>query len=313
MKKGLLLITAFIAVGLVFTSGADAAEKVFAMVPKLIGHPFYADVERGCQVEAAKLGVKCLFTGSPEADEVAQARVIQDLIAKKGIDGLAIAPNNGASIVPLIADIKAKGIPVITFDSDAPRSGRALFVGTNNIQGGVEAGKAFVAAMPKGGKYAIITGGITAANLNDRINGFRSVLTDKFTEIAGSPFPCDDEPARGIQHIRDLLVKNPNLKGLFFSGGWPMYVYEPFSQALKSHHPDIISGKFVIVSYDTVPTQLKLLKDGYATALVGQRPYAMGKKSIEILKKINEGKSVPRSIDTGVDLVTIKNVDQFLK
>ena len=62
MKKGLLLITAFIAVGLVFTSGADAAEKVFAMVPKLIGHPFYADVERGCQVEAAKLGVKCLFS-----------------------------------------------------------------------------------------------------------------------------------------------------------------------------------------------------------------------------------------------------------
>jgi ribose transport system substrate-binding protein len=314
MKSFLLSSIAVLAIGLSFASGAEAADKakVFAMVPKLIGHPFYAEVEKGCQAEAEKDGVTCLFTGSPQADEAEQARVIRDLITKK-VDGLAIAPNNGASIIPVIAAAKAKGIPVITFDSDAPKSDRALFVGTNNLQGGAEAGKAFVAATADGGKYAIVTGGLASANLNDRIKGFKSALSPKYSEISGSPFPCDDDSNRGIQIIQDLLVKNPDLKGIFISGGWPMYAYEAFSRALQSRHDDIKAGKLVVVSYDTTPSQLKLLKEGYATALVGQRPYAMGTQSIDILKKLSEKASVPDVVDTGVDLVTATNVDQFLK
>lgn len=312
MKKLLLSTAAVFVAGLISATAACAAGKTFAMVPKLIGHPFYAEVEKGCQEAAKKLGVECLFTGSPQADEAEQARVIRDLITK-GVDGLAIAPNNGASIVPVIAAAKAKGIPVITFDSDAPNSARALFVGTNNVQGGAEAGKAFVGALPNGGKYAIVTGGLAAANLNDRISGFRSALLPTFTEVAGSPFPCDDDSNRGIQIIQDLLVRNPDLKGIFISGGWPMYAYEAFSRALSSRHEDIKTGKLVIVSYDTVTSQLKLLKEGYATALVGQRPYAMGTESIGVLDKLSKHEAVPEGVDTGVDLVTAQNVDKFLK
>ena len=121
MKKLLLSTAAVLAVSLSFAGAANAAGKTFAMVPKLIGHPFYAEVEKGCEDAAKKLGVECLFTGSPQADEAEQARVIRDLITK-GVDGLAIAPNNAASITPVIAAAKAKGIPVITFDSDAPKS-----------------------------------------------------------------------------------------------------------------------------------------------------------------------------------------------
>jgi len=314
MKSLSLTSVVALAIGLSFVSGAQAADKakVFAMVPKLIGHPFYAEVEKGCQERAKEIGVECLFTGSPQADEADQARVIRDLITKK-VDGLAIAPNNAASIIPVIAAAKAKGIPVITFDSDAPKSERALFVGTNNIQGGVEAGKVFVKAAPDGGKYAVVTGGLAAANLNERIKGFKSALGDKYTEIAGSPYACDDDSNKAIQIIQDLLVKNPDLKGIFISGGWPMYAYEAFSRALQSRHEDIKAGKLVIVSYDTTTSQLKLLKDGYAAALVGQRPFAMGTWSMEILKKLSEKASVPDGVDTGVDLVTAANADQFLK
>ena len=92
-----------------------------------------------------------------------------------------------------------------------------------------------------------------------------------------------------------------------------MYAYEAFSRALQSRHDDIVSGKLVIVSYDTVTSQLKLLKDGYATALIGQRPYAMGTQSIDILKKLVGNEPVPQVVDTGVDLVTAKNVGEFLK
>ena len=75
---------------------------------------------------------------------------------------------------------------------------------------------------------------------------------------------------------------------------------------------DIASKKFVVVSFDTLPQQLEVLKDGYLSALIGQRPLLMGAKSIDALKAANEGKPV-ENVDTGVDVVTPDNVDQFIK
>ena len=50
---------------------AKAADKpkTFALVPKSISVPFYADVEKGCKEEAKKLGVQVLYTGPNTADE----------------------------------------------------------------------------------------------------------------------------------------------------------------------------------------------------------------------------------------------------
>jgi ribose transport system substrate-binding protein len=256
--------------------------------------------------------VRCLFTGSPEADEIEQHKVIRDLIARM-VDGIAIAPNNPETIAPLIAIAQAKGIPVITFDSDAPKSKRSAFVGTNNLQGGAEAGKVFKASLPKGGKYAIITGGLAADNLNDRIEGFKSALGSGFTEVDGSPFPCDDDPDRALTLIEDALKKNPDLDGLFFSGGWPMYDFGNYAHTIRPRQDDIRQGRFVVVSYDNVEAQLKALKAGLVTALIGQRPYNMGVQSIDVLMKLSAKQKAPTVIDTGVDVVTSENVDKFSK
>lgn len=317
--RRLLLLSAASVVGLAAAWGVVAPEaaqaqdkKVFALVPKLVGVPFYSDVESGCKAEAAKLGVECLFTGGTQVDEAEQVRVIRDLITKN-VSGLAIAPNNPASVASAIEAAQAKGIPVITFDSDAPRSKRTSFVGTNNRQGGEEGGKAFKAALPAGGKYAIITGGLAADNLNERIEGFKSQLGDGFTEVAGSPLPCDDDANKAVQLIQDVLAKNPDLAGFFFSGGWPMFAPQAYARAVRGKLEDMKAGKFAVVAFDVQDSQLQLLKQGYATALVGQRPMSMGAQSIDVLNKLVAKESVPPVVDTGVDLVTAANVEGYTK
>ncbi len=311
--KHVLLGAAVALLALAFASGADAADKkVFALVPKALGVPFYADAERGCKEEAAKIGAECLFTGPAQLDDAEQARIVRDLVTKK-VSGISIAPNNAESISNVISAALAAKIPVITFDSDAPKSQRIAFVGTNNEAAGVAAGEAFVKAMPNGGSYAVLTGGLSAQNLNDRIKGFKSKLGDKFKEVSGSPFACNDDSSLCIQVIQDILAKNPNLDGIFYSGGWPMFAPEAYIRAVKSRAPDIKSGKFVVVSFDTLPSQLKLLKDGYATTLIGQRPYAMGTGSIDDLEKLSKGETVDPVTDTGVDVVNASNVATFLK
>ena len=309
-KKSLLALASLAA----FLSLGYAADKpkTFALVPKSISVPFYADVEKGCKEEAEKLGVKLLYTGPNTPDEAEQVQILRDVVAR-GVSGLAVAPMNADSVIGVIADARKKGIPVITFDSDSPRSQRICYVGTDNYEAGKEAGKAFKQRLSKG-KYAVITGGLAAQNLNDRIKGFKEVVTGgDYTEVSGSPFPCDDDAARGVQIIQDILTRYPDLDGIFLSGGWPLFgAPEAYIKALGKRAGDIKSNKFVVVSFDTLPEELKLLKGGYCSALIGQRPYAMGVKSMDVLNDLSEGKKA-EDINTGVDVVDSSNVDQFIK
>jgi ribose transport system substrate-binding protein len=298
----------------VMVSLANAADKpkTFALVPKSISVPFYADVEKGCKEEAQKLGVKIMYTGPDTADEAEQVKVLRDVVSR-GVSGLAVAPMNADSVIGVIADARKKGIPVITFDSDSPNSQRICYVGTDNLEAGKEAGKAFKKLLPKG-KYAVLTGGLAAANLNERIKGFKEIVNGSdYTEVQGSPFPCEDDAVRGVQIVQDIMTRYPNLDGIFFSGGWPLFgAPEAFIKAVAKRAADIKADKFVLVAFDTLPEELKLLKAGYCSALIGQRPYAMGVKSMDVLNDIaNGGKG--ENVNTGVDVVERSNVDQFLK
>ena len=165
VHKHALLAAALVAAG-VCAVHAAGKPKVFAIVPKSISVPFYADVEKGAKEEAQKLGVQCLYTGPNTPDEAEQVQVLRDVVTR-GVGGLAVAPMNADSVIGVIAAARKQGIPVITFDSDSPKADRICYVGTDNKAGGQEAGKAFQKRLPTG-KFAILTGGLAAANLRKR-------------------------------------------------------------------------------------------------------------------------------------------------
>jgi ribose transport system substrate-binding protein len=316
-KQQLFLFAGVLTCSLSLLAGASAAgkQKTFAIIPKSISISFYNDVEKGCKEEGAKLGVNVIYTGPDTADAAKQVQVLQDLVSR-GVDGFAVAPMDGDSVIGVIDAAVKKGIKVITFDADSPKSKRVSFVGTNNEQGGYEAGKVFAASLPKA-KFAVITGGLASVNHNQRGDGFRKALKEaggEYTEISGSPFPCNDDASKSIQIIQDTLTRYPDLNGFFFSGGWPLFgAPEAYLRAVSKHAQDIKSKTFVVVSFDTLPEELQVLKQGSCTALIGQRPYAMGTKSVDVLNDLTEGKTVEPVVDTGVDVVTSANVDQFLK
>jgi ribose transport system substrate-binding protein len=96
-------------------------------------------------------------------------------------------------------------------------------------------------------------------------------------------------------------------------GGWPLFVPEGYRNFVDANADRFKSGKLVAVSADTLPSELQLLKAGYVAALVGQRPFEMGEKSMDTLLALHDGKPVQEIIYTGVDRVTKDNVGEFLK
>ena len=119
------------------------AKMRFALVPKSIGHPYWEGVREGMIAAADRLGVEAVFQGSPQASIEEQLKVIEGLIAD-GYDGIGISPNDPDAVKEVIKRAMAKGIAVVTFDSDSPDSERLLYIGTDNREGGRVGAKALI-------------------------------------------------------------------------------------------------------------------------------------------------------------------------
>jgi ribose transport system substrate-binding protein len=307
------LLLAGMAVAMMATP-AFAQTYKFVIVPKAMNNPFFDFARDGCQKRAKELGnIECIYKGPVEHEPATQAQIIQDFVTQK-VDGLAISVADVAAMTKSIEAATAAGIPVITFDADAPGSKRIAYIGTNNKEFGLALGKQLLKLRPDGGKYAMVSGGPGAKNLAERVDGVREALKgSKWTEVGGSPTFCNDDPALAIQQMTDLRTATPDLAAIVPVGGWPMFAPEGFKAFATRYKKEIDSGKFTLVVADTLKMQLELLRDGYANALVGQRPFEMGEKSMDTLLAIKKGQKVPEIVYTGLDLVTKDNVAQMLK
>jgi ribose transport system substrate-binding protein len=313
MKLSTLLLAATATLALTGSALADGPYK-FALIPKAMNNPYFDLSRDGCMAEAKKLGnVECIYKGPIEHEPATQVQMMQDFITQ-GIDGIAVSVADADSVIKVIKQARAANIPVITFDADAPDSARQANVGTDNHAMGVELGKLLLKLRPDGGTFAIVSGGAAAANLQDRVNGVRDGLKgSKWKEVSGSPTYCNDDLALSVQQMTDLKTANPDLGAIIPVGGWPMFVPEAYKSFVKKNKADMDAGKFTLVIGDTLKVQLEELRDGYANGLVGQRPYEMGERAMDILLKLKKGEKVDVINRAGLDVVTKDNVGEILK
>ena len=313
----MILKTAFavLALAAAGVAGSAVAQETyrFAVVPKAMNNPFFDLTRDGCMAEAEKLGnVECIYLGPVEHEAATQAQIIDDFITQ-GVDGLAISVSDIAAAQTVIDKAVDAGIAVITFDSDAPDSKRSAYVGTDNKEFGTALGEMLLQVAPNGGTYAMISGGAAAPNLALRVDGVREALAgSSWTEVPGSPSFSNDDIALAVQQAGDFVTANPDLKAIVPVGGWPMFAPDGWKNFVEPNKARVDSGDLALVVADTLPVQLELLRDGYAHALVGQRPYEMGEVAMQTLLAIKNGETVEDIIYTGVDRVTADNVADFL-
>jgi len=314
MKRWLLAAVCAAAIPAMAPAAAQAKDYQFAIVPKSLNNPYFDLSRDGCMAEAKKLGnVQCIYTGPVNQDAAAQVQFIQDLITRH-VDGIAISVADAGSVGRVIKRARDAGISVITFDADAPSSARQAYVGTNNRALGRALGEAVVKLHKDPGSFAMVSGGPAAENLNERVQGVRDALKGAgWKEVSGSPTFCNDDSALGIQQMTDIMTANPHLDALVPVGGWPLFAEAGYKGFYENHKQAISSGKLVIVSADTLPAELTELQAGMVDALVGQQPFAMGAKAMDILLELQQGKKVPEINYVGLDHVTKENVGDFMK
>ena len=186
-----------------------------AFVPKLQGIPYFEAMNTGGQAACEELGCEWLYQGPVEADPAAQADIVRSYI-QQGVDTLIVAPNDPDSMAPLLQQAADAGINVATSDTDAPDSVREVFVNQASTEGIGEAlTDALLEAMGGSGKYAIVSCGQTAENLNAWIEVQKAYTAEKYpdAEIVDIVYAGEDQAA-ATQMATDLMNANPDLTGL---------------------------------------------------------------------------------------------------
>lgn len=244
--------------------------------------------------------------GSGAADE--QKRIIDDLIST-GVSGIAISPVDPDNQTQFINETAKKAL-VITQDSDAPNSDRALYIGTDNVAAGRQAGELVKEALPNGGKIMVFVGKSDARNAKERFDGLKEALKDSKVEVIDIRTD-DTDRARAKTNAADTLVKYPDVAALV--GLWS-YNGPAILNAVKDANK---VGQIKIVCFDEEDETLAGVKEGSIFATVVQQPYEFGYQSVGLMAKILKGdKSViPANKQINVPTLVIKkdSVEEYIK
>lgn len=329
MKTAKLILAGAIAA--YAASGVAAAQELtFALVPKAMNNPFFDLARDGCKkAEAEMQGIKCHYIGPGEHTEQEQIQIVQDLITQK-VDGIAVSPSNAPAMARALQAAKDAGIPAITWDSDLLEQDKGLrlaYLGTKNYDIGVNLAKLAQELKPQGGKICLQSGGAAAANHNERLQGIRETLSGKsggtppgealkgengWTEVEGCPLFTDDDGAKAVQQLNDILNKFSDLDVFISTGAFTQWSDNAYRQAVEPHKARIEAKELVLVMADTLPMQMQQLKDGLSHGQVGQRPFEMGMRAMAVLKDLKDGKPVEDPIYTGLDVCKQENADSCL-
>ncbi len=220
MKKILsVLLILVVIVGSLGAAGArekvDEGIKIVVM-PKLVGIPYFNASEKGALQAGKDLGIEVIYTGPTTADAAEQVKMIEDLITK-GVDVICVAPNDAAALTPVL--MKAKQAGIVVFDWDTPADPSVVDISVHQIDDqkfGEHMWDLLVQEMGPTGEYAIVTGGLSAANLNTWIDHGLNHAKANYPglRLVTERVPTDEKQQVAYQKTLDLIKAYPNLKGI---------------------------------------------------------------------------------------------------
>jgi ribose transport system substrate-binding protein len=285
-------------------SGEGAKPRYrFAVIPKALDIPVFNYAKIGAERAAKELGNVDVEWRAPDtADQLRQKEILESFITQR-VDGIAISTLNGDFLTETINRAIDAGIPVVTWDSDAPKSRRIAFYGVDDFESGRIMGEETVKLLGGKGTVAIITA-LGATNLQRRLDGAREALAKAPGIRIVEVYDIKEDVVRTAEIIATGTRRYPDLGAWVSVGGWPVFT----RNALSAVDP----SRTKVISFDTVASALDLLREGKVHVLLGQKYFGWGSEPVKLLHGIKQGR-MPEGpiINSGVDVVTKDNVEQY--
>lgn len=248
-------------------AGAKAAEKELGLNDK----GYVVDFQRGD------------FTDKKQIDMLKEYVIASDVV---GV-GISVFNPESRNLASELQTLRKKGVAVVAIDSDVNREkyrdARFAYLGTDNVIGGRELGRAAAAIRPEGAKFAFFVGDLGVANAKERMAGFveGSSKNGNFTELTRLSDGGDRTKAR--KNVEDLLNQQADCDMLV--GIWA-YNTPQMINVVKDRG---IRDKTSIICFDAAEDSINGMEDGNVDVMVVQNPYQMGFTGVKLLHALASG------------------------
>ncbi len=253
-------------------------------------NPFFQVIADHVEREAAAHGYRVVALSADE-DPARQAKQIEDFIVQK-VAAIVLSPAETRSVVPVLKQANAAGIPVFTVDIPIREPDVEIVsqIATDNKGGGREAARAMIEAIGSG-KVAILHYQ-QAESCRLRVEGFREVIAEHNRQAA-APIDIVAElegggaKARGRAAAADALQAHPDLRGIFA-------INDPSALGAAAAVEEAgKTGQVVIIGFDGQLEGKQAIKEGKIYADPIQYPEKMGVQVVQAIVDHLSGKEVP--------------------
>ena len=217
MKKVLSVLAAAVLLAGCSSSsdgGSGDALKI-AHIPKLGTIGYFQAADKGVQRACAELGAECAYKGPTEITAAAQVKEINAAV-QAGYNVLIVAANDKDALVPALKDAMAKGVTVVTYDSDVAQEGRSVFVNQASSEGiGQALAKSASDLAGGAGDIAILSTTPDATNQNVWIDFMKKELAAKYpnVKVVATAYGLD-KPEESTTETQGVIQKYPKIKAI---------------------------------------------------------------------------------------------------
>jgi ribose transport system substrate-binding protein len=294
--------------------GRHESTENYALIATNTKIAYWGEAAAGLAAAAKDLGIRADVNGPEGYDPKAEKEAFQQVMARKPAPtGILVSVADPELMRDAIDAAVAAGIPVVTIDSDSPKSKRQLFVGTNNYEAG-QIGGGILAKELKGKGDVVVYTIPGQTNMEERLEGYKRAVRDsaiKFSriiDIKGDPSAAFD--------ATQSIVKDGKLPDAFVC--LEALACPEVADVLQRAN---ITGK-TIIAMDTNQSTLQWIQKGAIRATIAQKPYTMAYYGLQVLDDLHHNKgaggmqnghaTLPVFIDTGTTQVDSSNVASFL-
>ncbi len=272
-------------------NAADTKTYKIAMIAKSSTNPVFLSARTGAEAAAkelsAKHGINIVidWRTPPTEDGQVQAQRLAQAV-NEGADAILISCSDAGKVTGAINDAVARGVAVMTFDSDAPASKRFAYYGVDDVETGGQVMSELAKLMNGKGSIAILAGNQNATNLRRRTEGVKKEAGNHHGIKIVDTFYNIETPQDAAAEVVRVMKAYPEIEGWAMVGAWPLFT--------KTLLTDLDPGKVKLVAVDALPAELPYVEKGIAPVLLAQPTYQWGYVSVEkIIEKIHLKKDVP--------------------
>lgn len=268
---------------------------------------FVNAVTAGATDEFARLGIEVVATTSAGFDAAKQRSDIETALAKKPNIILSL-PLDPVTSAAAFEEAKAEGVKLV-FLSNLPKdykhpSDYAAIVTDDLFQMGKQAADALAEAMGGKGTVGWIFHDATYYVTNQRDGAFKTTIENDYPDISIVAEQGISDPARAEEIANAMLLKNPDLGGIYVTWAGPA---EGVLAALRANGNKTTK----IVTLDlSEPIALDMVKGGNVVAIVADEAYELGRAMAAAGARALAGEQTPPFVVAPALTVKADNVNE---